>query len=655
LWTFVTLFGSQLLLFWNVLAILLTFIVNYSLNSVITWKSNSPIEIKRTHSHKNRKLFSLCAVTILVASLGIVAVGAQPSQSNTAQGILNDLFSNQETQTNNQTQITNQTEENEQEQTKVTPPETVDKAETTENQTEQVQLLLTLHSPQEGTYNDSILFSVSTNIPANISYFLNEQLSEACSECTAFNESWKLSEENYSLSAIATTTNQTVNVTTQFSVVKQTEIDTLEEANETMHTDTEVINLAWTNSSSIGINPFFSDNIEGPVVVGSDSVKINVFTAHNQWNFSQLHATITSNSGSTNHTLERQFTGDTETHWSKIISEIDYGNNALTRIEGRNETGTYVVVTGDFDRQHYRTEPPRATSSGASRTGGGGAIAIGPRTPEIIYAVFSDDVITQNNTVQLTMDVHSAYATQRVQVIITDAHGETEVELTLDEGSEYYGTWRGTISPTRPGPHTLTEVHVETVIRKMTAVQTLNASFYVLGVDESIQERLVLLHGFVSANQIDPQETITLEVDVRDSNGITQVTGLLRNTAGTTPDIRVPLHLVSGDKHHGTWKGNVTLDKQDTTYMFFSATLENEAEETIESRVYNQLVYVNHVPPDTQAQLQAQIAQQSTFQRYIEQINLAYAGLALVVTMILSGAVAVIATRQKKTKDASSY
>lgn len=51
LWIFVTLFGKNLLLVWNILAIVIMFVANFALNSMYTWKSKIVDVVNNNHNN----------------------------------------------------------------------------------------------------------------------------------------------------------------------------------------------------------------------------------------------------------------------------------------------------------------------------------------------------------------------------------------------------------------------------------------------------------------------------------------------------------------------------------------------------------------------------------------------------------------------------
>ncbi len=96
-------------------------------------------------------------------------------------------------------------------------------------------LTLAVASPLAQAYMSPVQLSFLTNLPATISYTLDNTTVQACTNCTGYATSQALGEGDHTLAVFAAAQNQSVNATVVFSVVNATnqENGTENETNET--------------------------------------------------------------------------------------------------------------------------------------------------------------------------------------------------------------------------------------------------------------------------------------------------------------------------------------------------------------------------------------------------------------------------------------
>jgi hypothetical protein len=118
-------------------------------------------------------------------------------------------------------------------------------------------------------------------------------------------------------------------------------------------------------------------------------------------------------------------------------------------------------------------------------------------------------------------------------------------------------------------------------------------AFYVLGDTVLASENLLVVYAILDKSSVKPGEAVGIKMDIRDFIGVEEVEVILKSKQQEIP---VKLEMVGGTPQYGTWEGSVVLDQSDQTFALVMARISN-GEDTKETRIYGQKVYVEYVKP----------------------------------------------------------
>jgi len=210
LWLFVTLFGKNLLLVWNVLAIVIMFVANFILNSAFTWNNNTRNKDRSGKAHDAKGILILFLFYLLIQSSHLVK--AEPLNTSANITITNQTINNT---------ITNQA------------------INATVNDTINTTINMTINTTAiNQTINQTI--NITINDTGNIT--INNQTINI----TVTNQTINITTTNQTINQTIniTITNQTINQTINITVTNQTINNTI--TNETIN---QTINITTTNQT----------------------------------------------------------------------------------------------------------------------------------------------------------------------------------------------------------------------------------------------------------------------------------------------------------------------------------------------------------------------------------------------------------------------
>jgi hypothetical protein len=342
-------------------------------------------------------------------------------------------------------------------------------------------------------------------------------------------------------------------------------------------------------------NPFWEGTL------GDASATVHVFSNNQVRSYTAMSVLIRSNAGSLREVpLFYDFSNDQETDWKAQISNLAPGNNYIDMIiVENNATGFYGEYPVNASLAHYTTETDTSARSRDGFKNQGSTVlkrAEDARKhntpPELVVVTFSADVVTENDTVNITADLRDNEEVASAAAVLIDEHNQTyKVQLELTSGAIGYGTWTAQLSHNTAGKHTLVAIEMLDNLNTSATAPVENRAFYVTSDALTANESLRLVYGLLSKSTIMPGESLEVRMDAKDAHGIKSAVALLKSK---DDEIRVPMNIIAGTAQYGTWSGPVVLNESDATYTLTSITLSN-GEESREIRVYGQKVYVQYV------------------------------------------------------------
>lgn len=360
-------------------------------------------------------------------------------------------------------------------------------------------------------------------------------------------------------------------------------------ATVTASVGTQAVN--WLVHAENTINPFFTDETDAAAAT------LHVFTNNNYSIYRSINITL---DNMLTYTLDHNIQ-TTETDWQKYITNLPYGTTYLVKITTTdNATGQNHIYTLTTQRGHYR-QPPSDSSSSPSEnnrrnSGGGGGNIPRNEALDVVYAVFSQDVIQINATQTITLDANATDGKiKAVTAEITVPSGKiTTVDLVLIQGSRNYGTWSANFSMSDPGLYTLSHIVLSGSTTKKTVDMT-DRSFYVESDSTFFEDaHLTLINTMLNMTYSDIPSAASLTIDARDGQGITSASATLQTSRGT--NVTIPLTLIKGTTHYGTWSGTIEGSISDTTYTVQSITLANRNTTQVYA-VADRSFYIAAAPP----------------------------------------------------------
>jgi hypothetical protein len=335
--------------------------------------------------------------------------------------------------------------------------------------------------------------------------------------------------------------------------------------------------VSWDIDVEYIINPY----LEG----SSDNVLITVFTNKNHSDFSAVTAYMQHRTGTiTQVNLTKTYENSQEAQWRSQF-RASPGNNYLIIVEAHDnqtitsfELGTQRAYYVNVPRDDPPTSPsPRIVPSGR---------------PELVYAIFMKDVLSQNDTQTIIVDAKNFRGgVSHVEASIEQPDGQLiKLPLSLVDGNKEYGTWSADFAADLPGEYTLRVVHMRGAGNPV-EVQPEGISFYVYGQGEDYE--LSVIHAVLDKNRVNLGNIVRLAVDARDNVGLTEVNALIRSTSDE--EFILPLRLVEGTPTYGTWQATFQVTQPDTTYSVVSLQLSN-GQRTRTVSLNERSVYVNPVP-----------------------------------------------------------
>lgn len=361
----------------------------------------------------------------------------------------------------------------------------------------------------------------------------------------------------------------------------------------------------WPVTIDYVVNPFFSSPDGGGDIVGAKDAMVRLFTNDNAHVFTEVNVTVQSKPHDTVNTATHRMDpilneGSNETDWRKILTDMDYGNSYIVSARGyNNATGESATFHFGTARAHYREFPSDErrdddddNDNRRSSSGGGGASS---PTPELVYAIFVEDVVMLNESQTLRMDARvdvGGEITDLDATIITPGKAKKDISLELVQGTNTYGTWEAEISRLITGKYLLDSVTIWTEDTP-TQLNVSDVSFYAVSESVGADENLQVVYSVLNSSRVTNGSLVKFTLDARDSVGITEINATVESSRGTTNITH--LTLAGGSATYGTWEAVIEARTPDTTYTISEVTLSN-GEESIAVPLKSRKFYVEALP-----------------------------------------------------------
>lgn len=358
----------------------------------------------------------------------------------------------------------------------------------------------------------------------------------------------------------------------------------------------------WDVDVEFVINPFFTAVGGGTDVLGSPDTELHIFTNSDFMNIGILKAEIEGGGSVTAYDLNVSYlnNGSGEAGWKAVLRDVAYGDNyVVAAIATDQATNTTARFSFGKVRAHYRS-PPEAQSQddddddgGSSGGGGGGGFSI-YNSPEVVYALFREDVIglAEEQTLSLDANVRKGDIESISVSILTPQGRHMSKDLELVNGTKSYGTWQVSFRAYEIGRYILESVTFHDGTSRREADPG-DVSFY-LAADPSPEGReLELVYSALNASNVENGSVVAFTLDARDGKGIESAQVAVRSTKNAS--FTVPLRLISGNGQYGTWETSISAESPDTTYVVESVTLSNE-EKSATRELENRQFYVEAIP-----------------------------------------------------------
>lgn len=326
--------------------------------------------------------------------------------------------------------------------------------------------------------------------------------------------------------------------------------------------------VTWTVDVENVINPFFEGDF------GSSEADIQVFTNNFASNYSTVSVTLDNSGNRNSYSLNPVITED-ETDWKTSVTNLEGGNNWLREITTTDQNNNTETYTFGNVRAHYTTPEDDDDDRRSSGGGGGGGAFATQEDLELVYVRFSRDVLTTSDPQMIVLDAKTTNSeVRRVEAIIQTPKGTAlELELSLIEGDDGYGTWSEGFSGFTPGEYHLEEIHLWGREENANKVSVNDSSFYVLAPNQNVSSNLEIIYSTLSPSSLESGMNATLRLDASDSEGVTGVEAIVQTTKNDT--FTVQLDQVAGNSQYGTWEGIIEGLHPDTTYTISEITVSN--------------------------------------------------------------------------------
>jgi dolichol-phosphate mannosyltransferase len=592
LWIFISIFGLKYLLVWNLISILIIFLMNFELNKRFTWKEKS---VERKTKYLRNFLFLF---------IFLFFVGFASSQDNATLNV----YSNPEgafvfiddidygisplenvsfVPGNYSILLSLSGYENE-----------TGSFELFENETLDLNfdlVALEMNETENETENGIFIIANSTNlVKKNGSYFMYEiESGEFSVTLNSGGEiEWFLDDE------FLDNTNGTVHLFEWVPGILSSSSASEIRIIKAKTTDDEV---SWEIDFRDVINPFFNESS------GSSGAMINIFIRHNVAGFDDIeNVSIVISSKQNGLDVSRVYHLESEnaggvTKWFSFISNDDFfvGGNFLSEIIliSSDKTESYFIpIVGDEVRGFNKIIPEVSPSG----SGGGASSGKIRDNVELIYVILDKNILYENETQTITLDAKAKNEVRSVGAIFKDSSGiYFGVNLDLVSGKKNYGTWQKKLDSLAPGSYDLVYVDLigydrESYVREIIK----DRSFYVLSEEVIFSEKLGLVYSVLGESVVGNAGNVSFKLDARDFEGITNASAVVKRSRGEiNENFEIPLFLVSGDKKYGTWEGFIYIDEPDMTFSVVSVILFSE-EDSKEYQIKGRSVYANSLVED---------------------------------------------------------
>jgi hypothetical protein len=217
------------------------------------------------------------------------------------------------------------------------------------------------------------------------------------------------------------------------------------------------------------------------------------------------------------------------------------------------------------------------------------------RFSELVFAAFEKDVLALNDTQTLILDAKNfPYGIRQAEAVIYTPLNITQIRpLERIGGDRYYGTWSLNITDLNAGEYILKEVNLYSEELRPGVFVVEDRQFYVINESDLNATNLSLVYSTLERSRVKHNTNVVLKIDASDFSGLKHAEASVISTKGE--EMIVPLFLVTGDKHYGTWEGNIFVTEPDTTYSVTSITLFNN-DESKTYEIADRKIYVEAVP-----------------------------------------------------------
>jgi putative flippase GtrA len=294
---------------------------------------------------------------------------------------------------------------------------------------------------------------------------------------------------------------------------------------------------------------------------------------------------------------------------SNISISID-GYKTQTKLvnvsSGEDQNLRFILVLNDVNETNETqsnttdTLPEDSPSSGGGT--GGGQISNSDNNKEIVdivYAIFSKDVLNVGETQTITLDAKARNGGVRdVEVKLILPNGQEKlVALKKISGTSTYGTWQVQLNESLTGLYKMSTIRLRGY-GETKEFNILDRTFYVIGTGIGENEELMIVYTILSESVVENVSDVKIILDSRDSLGVESITanveavrgGKIENTQNVVFDF------VSGTKKYGTWEGTFLVDSPDTTYTIKNITLNNLNNAKVHE-IQNRSVYASFSSP----------------------------------------------------------
>ncbi len=289
-----------------------------------------------------------------------------------------------------------------------------------------------------------------------------------------------------------------------------------------------------------------------------------------------------------------------ETKWTVRVDNTEFlcGANDIQEIKAFSSlTNTTYLETIPAGARSFGKDCSSDDDNSPHNNGGGGGSGVTFKGISLVYLTLSENVISKNDTLNVTLDVHSETSVSKVRATLIGPDGR-EIILSLEKtkGTSTYGTWAYKMSDLATGSYSVQKITITSTLEEK-SFDIKDRAFYVVSETVSMDENLMLVYTSLDKSRVDKISNVTLKLDARDADGINNITATISKThGGKTTVFSIPLKQISGKSTYGTWEGIFEVNEGDTTYRVTTISLSN-SKETAKRSITDRSVYATDALP----------------------------------------------------------